>query len=109
MSLKRSWKKNEKFGNDPVVYDGVRYDSKLEARYAAKLDIAKKSKALDFWLRQVPFRLPGGKTYRLDFMEFWQNGDVVFTECKGHWTDMAKLKVSQVEELYGIQINVVTR
>lgn len=97
-----------KFGAKPTVYNETRYDSKLEARYAQRLDALKESGQLLFYLPQVGFPLPGNSKYRVDFQEFWPE-HVVFTDCKGYDTPLSKLKISQVEELYGIKINIVRK
>lgn len=88
------------------------FASKLEAKYYDKLQILKMSGEVDFFLEQVPFRLPGGIIYRLDFMEFWapkngEPGDIIFTEVKGYMTPLAQAKISMVTDLYGIKINIV--
>lgn len=90
----------------PTTIDGKRYDSKLEAKYAQKLEILKKSGEIIFFLRQVPFDLPGNVKYRVDFVEFWDNGEVIFTDCKGMDTPVSTLKIKQVEDLYPIKINI---
>ena len=62
-----------------------------------------------FFLRQVPFHLPGGSRYVIDFQEFHSNGNVVFTEVKGFMTDIASLKIKLVQEIYPIKINIVKK
>lgn len=111
MTLKRL---KHKYGAKRTTHNGVRYDSKAEAAYAARLDIAQKAGSLLFYLRQVPIALPGSTTYRVDFVEFWapkgeDAGEVVFTDVKGMETEVFKLKKRQVEELYPIEINVVKK
>jgi len=81
-----------KFKAKPTVYDGIKYGSKKEANYAFKLDLAKKSGELLFYLRQVPFDLPGGFKHRIDFLEFWADGTAKFVEVKGMDLPMGKLK-----------------
>jgi hypothetical protein len=86
------------------------YDSKAEAAYAAKLDIDRAAGIIDWWLPQVPIRLPGGVTYRADFLvNHWADGgdDLEFVDVKGRDTAMSKLKRKQVADLYGIEIKVV--
>lgn len=85
------------------------YGSKIESQYALFLDSAKKKGDLWFYLEQVPFRLPGNITYRLDFMEFWDNGTIVFTEVKGMMTTVALNKMKQVQEIYEIEIKLVRK
>ena len=52
------------------IYNGVLYASKKESLQAADLDLQVKAGEIDFWLRQVPIRLPGGKIYKVDFVTF---------------------------------------
>lgn len=92
--------------------DGISFSSKAERAYYERLRILQKAGEVLFFLMQVPFRLPGGVIYRLDFLEFWSPkngfpGDIVFTEVKGVMTDSSRIKIAQVEEIYGIKINVV--
>lgn len=98
-----------KFNAKPTEHNGVKYHSKLEASYAAKLDLAKKSGKLLFYLRQVPLGLPGKTKYVVDFVEFWSDGSVEFTDVKGYETETFRLKLRQVEELYPIKIKIVTK
>ena len=98
-----------KFGAKPTVLNGIKYHSKLEARYSERLEFLKKSGDILFYLRQVPFDLPGKIKFRLDFMEFWQNGDVILTECKGYMTSDARIKLAQVIDLYNVKINIVKK
>jgi hypothetical protein len=60
-----------------------------------------------FFLRQVPFHLPGGVTYRLDFMEFWVDGSVHCVDAKGMKTRSFIDKKKQVEALYPVTIELV--
>jgi len=96
-----------KFKAKPTEYNGKRYDSKLEARYAAKLDLAKQAGDLLMVLRQVPFELPGGVKYRCDFMEFWSDGEVKIVDCKGYMTPQSAAKIKMVEDLYPISVTIV--
>lgn len=60
-----------------------------------------------YFLRQVPFHLPGGVKYLLDFMVFWADGSITYEDVKGMRTEMYKLKKKQVEALYPIKITEV--
>jgi len=101
-----------KFNAKPQICDGIKFPSKAEARYYKQLQQAEKSSELLFFLRQVPFHLPGNIKYVVDFVEFWapkngEPGDVVFTDVKGMMTPLARTKIAQVESLYPIKINIV--
>ncbi|MEN8236115.1 MAG: DUF1064 domain-containing protein [Pseudomonadota bacterium] len=98
-----------KFHAKPTNIDGIRFASKLEARYYSKLKAFQEAGELVFFLRQAPFHLPGNTRYVVDFVEFWKNGDITFTDCKGLETEVYKLKKRQVEELFPIKINVVKK
>lgn len=96
-----------KFNAKKTQVGDKNFSSKKEAAYYVKLQMLQKSGELLFFLDQVPFRLPGNKTYRLDFMEFWADGNVILTEVKGYNHPMGKLKIDQVEEIYNVKINIV--
>ncbi len=90
--------KKHKFNAVPTLVDGYRFDSKKEAaRYKRnKLLIAANEMVMQ--LRQVPFHLPGGVIYRIDFVEFYTNGDILFVDVKGMDTPQSKSKRKQVEK-----------
>lgn len=98
-----------KFNAKPVKDDGFHFASKLEYRYKQKLDLMKKAGEVIFYLSQVPFRLPGGVKYVVDYQVFYADGTVDFVDLKGVMTAMSKLKIKQVEELYPIKITIVTK
>jgi len=99
-----------KFSAKKTERDGIKFPSKLEARYYDKLKIAQKSGDLLFFLMQVPIRLPGNTIYRVDFVEFWKDGNVKFIDVKGMPpTETFKIKKRQVEQLYPFEIIVVRK
>jgi len=95
-----------KYKAQPQKVDGIRFDSKKESQYYGQLKLLKKAGELDFFLRQVPFELPGGIKYRLDFMEFYKDGTIKYVDIKGFMTPVSKMKIKQVEDLYPIKIEV---
>ena len=99
-------KRKNKYNAKPVVIDGFRFDSTREGKYYQKLKLAKASGELIDFYRQVPFKLPGDITYRLDFLEVWKHG-VIHTDTKGFSTRVSSMKIKQVEEIYNIKIEVV--
>ncbi len=103
--------KPQKYHSRPTVYNGIRYHSQKEARFAAELDLRKKAGEVQFWLRQVPFDLTIGR-YFLDFMVFihrvkTERWAVEFIEIKGRDLPMGKRKRLETEKLYGIKVSVV--
>ena len=78
------------------VYNGIRYDSKLEAAYAQQLDIRLKLGEIESIERQVKLDLRvNGKhlrNYYIDFKETYPDGSIVYTEVKGFPTELWKMK-----------------
>jgi hypothetical protein len=99
-----SWRKS-KYHNEPTFYNGIRFHSKKEARHAWELDLAKKSGDLEEYFRQVPFELPGGVKYFLDFKEYWKGGEVRYVDVKGYSKEAVyRMKKKMVEAIYKIKI-----
>lgn len=101
------FKIRHKFNAIQTVTDGIKFGSKKEAAYYAQLKLRQMSGEVLFFLRQVPFHLPGGVRCVVDFMEFNADGSVRIVEVKGKDLAMGKLKRKQVEALYPITIDVV--
>lgn len=99
--------KKSKYAAQAVVVDGIRFDSKKEARYYSELKLRQKAGEVLFFLRQVPFHLPGNIRYVIDFQEFHADGTVHFVDTKGFETETFKLKRAQVEDLYPVIIKTV--
>ena len=96
------------------VYDGVTYHSKKERDAAQLLDIRQAAGEIDFWLRQVPFPLPGKTKYVLDFITFKRRTgalaglyQVEYIEVKGYRIRLGEIKRRQAEEIYGIKVIVI--
>lgn len=110
-----------KYSAKAIVEDGIRFDSKLERDRYLELRTRKLMGVVDYFLMQVPFRLPGGFVYRVDFQVFatppcHQNDDcsyptqlVTYEDCKGMMTPVSKMKIGQVEALYRVEIRIITR
>ena len=100
--------KNHKYHAVPVVDDGFRFASKAEAKYYEELKLrCNDGGDVLFFLRQVPFHLPGNTRYVVDFQEFHVDGSVHFIDVKGVETGMFKLKKRMVEQLYPVKIEIV--
>jgi hypothetical protein len=110
MHLKGSTKMGlrHKYNAVKTELDGIKFDSKKEANYYKALKIRKSSGHVIQFLRQVPFDLPGGVKYRVDFLEFWADGSVHWIDVKGMQTAEFKAKKKMVENLYApIEIELV--
>ena len=96
-----------KYNAKKTEVDGIRFDSKKEARYYQDLLLRQRAGEIVFVLRQVPFHLPGGVTYRVDFQEFHSDGTVHFVDVKGMKTQMYIAKKKMVEAVYPVTIEEV--
>lgn len=96
-----------KYGNHPTSVDGFRFDSKREANHYRQLKLRVAAGEVLFFLRQVPFHLPGNTRYVVDFLEFHSDGSVHVVDAKGKETQTFRLKKRQVEQLYPVRIELV--
>lgn len=96
-------------------YNGFRYDSGFEARYAQELDLRVSAKDIKSYDRQVNLELIVNGyivcTYRIDFIIHHNDGTDEYVECKGYQTDVWKLKWKVFEALYselpGVKLTIV--
>lgn len=89
------------------TWNGILFASAKEMNYCKDLQLLQKAGELKFYLRQVPFDLPGRIKYRVDFVEFYKDGTVHFVDVKGVETPSFILKKKQVEALYPVRIETV--
>lgn len=87
--------------------DGISFDSKKEAGYYTRLKLLQTAGEVSFFLRQVPFDLPGKIKYRCDFQVFYSDGRIEFVDVKGYMTKLSQNKIKQTESLYPVKIKVV--
>lgn len=100
-------KHKHKFNAKKTVNDGIKFSSKLEARWYSIIRDMKEAGEVLFFLRQVPFHLTSDVAYRADYMLFFTDGSVEIWECKGYDTPEWKIKKKLVEDKYPIEIKVV--
>lgn len=101
-----------KFKAEKSEADGIKFPSKKERDYYLSLVESQKEGRLAFFLRQVPFHMPGNIRYVIDFIEFWRTDnpeihEIVFTEVKGFKTKEYKIKKKIIEDLFPVEINEV--
>lgn len=96
-----------KFGNTPHLYNGVRYDSRMEAAYAAELDLLMRVVGpykVASWERQIPVKLEVNGvlvcTYIVDFLVHWADARDEWVEVKGFETPEWKIKEKLFRALY---------
>ena len=81
----------------------------MEAAYYSRLKLLQQSGEVIFFLRQVPFHIPGNIRHIIDFVEFWSDGTVKFIDVKGMDTPLSIAKRKLVEAHYPIEIDVVKK
>lgn len=101
--------KRSKYGAVKTVVDGIVFDSKAEAEYYQQLCLRRVAGDVLWFIRQVPFDLPGGIKYRADFLEVHRDGSVHIIDVKGHVTAQFRDKKKQVEALYPVEIEVIKK
>lgn len=102
-------RRGHKYGAKATVVDGIRFDSKLEARHYQRLVAGQKAGQVRMFLRQVPLHLPGGTKLVVDFLVFREDGTVTFEDAKGMETDAFKIKRREVEQHYDIELTLITK
>ena len=99
--------RRHKYNAKKTVVDGITFDSQKEARYYSQLKLRQQAGEIEFFLRQVPFHLPGGTVLRVDFVEFHTDGSVHVVDVKGMETAEFKIKKREVEATYPIEVEIV--
>jgi Protein of unknown function (DUF1064) len=114
----RQLKRGNKYSANAIVEDGMRFDSKLEAKRYLELKQLRAIGVITWFTRQVPFHLPGGIIWRADFLIIWNRGAarsiedwelVQVEDCKGMMTRVAINKIKQVEAIYGFKVHIITK
>ena len=93
-----------KWGNVITERDGMKFHSKKEAKYYDMLKILQAGRTVSFFLRQVPFHLPGNVKYVCDFLVFYTDGTAKVIDVKGKRTPAYKRNKKMVEALYPVVI-----
>jgi len=86
---------------------GIKFQSKKEARYFRELQARVSMGEVRYFLRQVPFDLLGGVKYRVDFMEVRADGSIHWIDIKGFRTQTYRMKRRMVEAAYPVKIEEV--
>ena len=103
-----------KYRNVPVVVDGLRFDSKAEARRWVVLRLLEKAGEIRDLRRQVtyPLIVNGVKvgSYRSDFDYVWIDGRRVVEDVKSRFTKklpMYQLKKKLMRACWGVDISEI--
>ncbi len=125
--------KANKYGAHAIVYEGVRYHSKAELAFELHLRQLKVLGKVDWWVRQVPFVLPGGgatkraQRYLLDFLivplpmaiyigpasrpgskpDFINAPPPRLVDVKGKMTPNSATKISVIQATHGVTVELV--
>lgn len=108
-------KSASKYANTKTVIDGIIFDSKGEGDLYLHLGMLKRLGEVLYFLRQVPFHLPGGVVYRVDFAVVMKDktlgiaGELRYLDFKGYETREFKNKKKMVEALYPVEIELVNK
>jgi len=111
MNFLRTMAKQTKYGNEPIVRDGVRYDSKAELTYKGRLDMRQRAGEITGYDYHVPVPLlaPGGELigyYEIDFKVYFPDGREEWhdVKAKGQQTALFTWKKKHVKAQYGVDI-----
>lgn len=105
--------KKSKHHNVSVTVDGLRFDSKLEARYYKQLKIEGQCGDVFWFTRQVPFWLEGGVKLVVDFLVVRGNKatmqirQIDIADTKGVMTQTAINKIKQVQSRYPFKVKII--
>jgi hypothetical protein len=98
-----AWRSQHKYNAKRVEIDGVKFHSTSEGARYHYLKAEQTAGRLIFFLMQTRIDIPGS-TYRLDFLEFWADGRIVWLDVKGFETEAFKIKRRAVEAIYPFKI-----
>lgn len=96
-----------KFYAKTTELDGITFSSRKEAKRYMELKMLKTASEVLFYLRQVPFHLPGNVRYVCDFMVFWTNGEITIEDVKGMKLPLYEAKKKILEAIYPIKITEI--
>ena len=108
-----------KYNASKTIYDGIKFDSKLEARIYKAIMKLKEEGYINFVALQVPYELlekyvnvDGKKiraiNYKCDFVVIDRNGKEYIIDAKGLLTPVFKIKKKLFEYKYNKVIHIVT-
>jgi hypothetical protein len=102
-----------KFGNIWTEVDGIKFQSKAEARYYGKLKILKRGKMIKEFRRQVPYRIVVNGVficvYKADFVVTFNDDAVQVVDVKSEATEniyFFQLKKKLLFACYGITLKI---
>jgi len=90
-----------KYHAKPVVRDGFKFPSKKEGRYYDYFKhLRDDTNEVLFFLRQVPFHIPGNIRVVVDFVVFYTDGDIRIYDVKGVKTERFRMNQKLLAQHY---------
>jgi hypothetical protein len=97
-----------KYHNEPIVFQGMKFDSKHELKAWQDLELQRVAGALRAVIRQVSMPLQGSsQRIRVDFLVIDSEGRHRWLDAKGFETQAWRGKRNQVFDTYGITIELI--
>jgi len=84
--------RRNKYGAVRTQYNGRWYASKMQARYAARLDMLEACGDIDWWGREIPLDLGPDTRYTVDFLVL-EKGSLHAVDTKGRETETFRRNV----------------
>jgi hypothetical protein len=95
--------KHRKYGNIKTLVDGIKFDSKKEAKRYGDLKLMEKAGEISVLRLQVTFNLSVCK-YKADFVYYDKTNHLIVEDCKGMKTPVYNLKKKMMKHELGIEI-----
>lgn len=100
-----------KYGNKKTEVEGMKFDSKKEAKRYKELRLLLKSGEIGFLARQVQYELNEGGSHSLiyiaDFQYTTKEGELIVEDVKGVLTREFKKKRMLMKKIHGIDIKII--
>jgi hypothetical protein len=99
--------KRSKYGAEKVELEGMKFDSRKEAKRYTDLRLMEKAGDIANLKRQVPYELVVAftliATYKADFV-YLKDGKEVVEDVKGYKTEIYKIKKKLMKACHGIEV-----
>lgn len=89
-----------------TIVGGIKFPSKLEGERWAYHRRRQEAGEIRVVHRQVWFDLPGPMRYVCDFAIVENDGRIWYEDAKGFQTDVSRMKLKQVRDIYGIEVRL---
>lgn len=101
--MRREMLGKRKYGNIKTIVDGIKFDSKKEAKRYGELKLMEKAGEISVLRLQVKFIL-SVCTYVADFVYYDKTKHLIVEDCKGVKTPVYRLKKKMMKHELGIEI-----